>query len=143
VCWQRSIALLTSRDAPRQARAFAVTALDELLGGRADVTDDTALIVSELVANAVDASASGVMVSLDVHHSHIRVAVEDDGDGVPTLLNAAATDDHGRGLAIVAGLSIGWGVQPLQRGKQVWADVSVAAPFSLSDFECSYPATKR
>ena len=143
MCWQRSIALSSSRDAPRQARAFTVGALDDLLGSRAAVTDDTALIVSELVANAVDADANGVMVSLDVHHSHIRVAVEDDGEGVPTLLQATATDDHGRGLAIVAGLSEGWGVQPLQRGKQVWADVSVAAPFSLADFECSYPATAR
>jgi anti-sigma regulatory factor (Ser/Thr protein kinase) len=143
VCWQRSLALPTSRDAPRQARAFAVTALDELLGNHADITDDTALIVSELVANAVDADASSVMVSLDVHHSHVRVAVEDDGAGTPTLRNAAATDDHGRGLAIVAGLSEGWGVQPLQRGKQVWADVSVALPFSTADFECSYPSTRR
>ncbi len=139
MCWQRAATIATARDAPRAARGFVAEALAGVVGPRSEFGDDAELVVSELVANSVNAEATTVMISIDLHHSHLRLAVEDDADGVPELLHAAASDDHGRGLAIVEALTRGWGVSPTANGKQVWADVAIPAPYTAEQFRCTSP----
>ena len=141
MCWQRGITFPAAAGAPRAARTFVTDEMDALIGERAEITDDAQLVVSELVANAVNAGAGAAMVTLDLHHSHLRLAVEDNARGVPELIDAAATADHGRGLQIVAALSTGWGVSPDGAGKEVWADIDVSPPFTPDLFPCSTPHT--
>jgi anti-sigma regulatory factor (Ser/Thr protein kinase) len=81
------------------------------------------LVISELVTNALRAHSAAVRVSLRIDPDHIRVRVEHDAPGRPTLLRPAATDEHGRGLAIVAMLATEWGVRALSSGKEVWAEL--------------------
>lgn len=142
MCWKRAMTIAAARDAPRTARAFVTDELDGLIGDRVEITDDAELIISELVANAVNAGADAVMVSLELHHSHLRLSVEDNANGIPALRHAELTDDHGRGLEIVAGLSTGWGMSERPPGKEVWADLAVPEPFSDDDFVCSMPLTR-
>ena len=142
MCWQRAATIPAAPDASRRARAFVTDAIDTVIGDRLEFTGDAELVVSELVANAVQAGAPAVMVSLDLHRSHLRLAVEDDADGVPALMHAATTDDHGRGLEIVAGLTTAWGVSPAGSGKEVWADLAISESLNPGLFPCSVPATE-
>jgi two-component sensor histidine kinase len=88
--------------------------------------ESAAVVVSELVTNAVQARCSQVTVELNVHRSLLRVAVDDDAAGWPQVGTAEARDVHGRGLAIVAHVAHGWGAEQLPVGKQVWAELPVA-----------------
>jgi anti-sigma regulatory factor (Ser/Thr protein kinase) len=121
------------------ARQFTGAALADLIRRTDEVIDDTELVVSELVTNAVAAGSSGITLTLELHHSHVRIAVEDDAPGTPVAQVAADTDDHGRGLMIVSRLAAGWGISPVSGGKAVWADLPVPTPFTARDFDCPYP----
>ena len=138
MCWQRAATVVATLLAPQSARSFVAASLNEVIGLPADIADDAELVVSELVANAVNASATSVMITFDLHHSHLRLAVEDDADDVPALKHAAVTDDHGRGLAIVDVLTRGWGVSETAGGKEVWADIPIPTPYTSAQFPCSY-----
>lgn len=101
------------------------------LGG---FSDDTQKIASELVTNAINASApvlaSGRMMV-------IRLCLLTDGDvltvecwdqapGIPVPRQVDALAETGRGLAIIDALTGGcWGCQPAngQDGKCVWAEI--------------------
>lgn len=137
MCWERTTTLVSDHDAPRNARRFVDSTLTELLGdGAAQVLDDVILVTSELVANAVDAQSSQVRVRLDVHHAFTTIAVEDDGPGAPTLINAAEADERGRGLLIVSRLATDWGVESEEDRKQVWARLPTDPPFAHELFTC-------
>ncbi|HSJ20905.1 MAG TPA: ATP-binding protein [Nocardioidaceae bacterium] len=114
--------------------------------GHDDLVDDAALCVSELAGNAALHGGSTYIevCVLDLERA-VRVYVEDDGpvapatiaprttlpgttaeadaetDALELLLDAPAT---GRGLAIVSVLSSDWGVEELEQGKRVWAELS-------------------
>jgi anti-sigma regulatory factor (Ser/Thr protein kinase) len=116
------------------------------------LVEDAKLCVSELAGNA---ALHGNSTYIEVHlvdlERAVRVAVEDDGpapatvvaprptlpgldaafdaelDELDALLNAPAT---GRGLAIVSVLASDWGVEELEQGKRVWADLAAADPSS-------------
>jgi anti-sigma regulatory factor (Ser/Thr protein kinase) len=144
VCWQRVQTYDGDELTPRRARQFAVSALTEVLGPEEsgadgdDAIQDVALVVSELVTNSIRAHASAVMLSVDIHHSHVRIAVEDDAPGTPQMVPVHSSRPNGRGLSIVSQLSTGWGVQPVPAGKQVWAEVAVRKG-ALIALRCDYP----
>ena len=102
--------------------------------GLSEFTDVAELVTSELVANAVAASAwppGGTGASL------IRVCLITDGDvltiecwdqaaGVPVSREADGFAESGRGLVIIDTLTSGvWGCQPAigRPGKCVWAEI--------------------
>ena len=73
------------------------------------------LVVSELVSNAVIHGTGAIAVTLATEPEGVRVSVRDDGAGFrrseePTMPPPDAPG--GRGLALVAGLSARWGVDP-------------------------------
>ncbi|HEU4514221.1 MAG TPA: ATP-binding protein [Nocardioidaceae bacterium] len=132
------------------ARRFVVDGLRAW--GRDDIVDDAALCVSELAGNAaLHGGCSYIEVGVLALDRAVRVFVEDDGSapaevvvprtdipGLGTfaddlgpggdldeleLLDQPAT---GRGLAIVSVLASDWGVEELENGKRVWADLGVA-----------------
>ena len=101
-----------------RARRAVVQVLRD--AGREDLCDTAALLVSEVVTNAVLHGDGTVEVRADVRDVVLRVEVEDDGPGVPALRDAGPDAEGGRGLALVEALSRDWGVQQVAGGKYVW-----------------------
>jgi anti-sigma regulatory factor (Ser/Thr protein kinase) len=107
-------------------------ALDlDLQGVGEDSIDDTALVLSELLGNAirhcesVDRDELGVIWT--VHPNDVVVSVEDSSELFPVARQAPPDAPHGRGLAIIERLSAAWGVERTQRGKRVWAKIALPA----------------
>jgi len=107
-----------------------------------DIADVAETIVSELVANAVNASADEhgqplyrdgqillLRVQLRTDSRDLLAEVWDQAPGAPVLKTASPTAESGRGLAMVSELSDTWGWYPTERqpGKCVWAKISIAS----------------
>ena len=83
---------------------------------------DAALVVTELVANAVDHARTPSTLTLELTDDALRVAVRDARPG--TALRALPVDPtaaRGRGLQMIEALAEEWGVTPDDDGKTVWA----------------------
>jgi anti-sigma regulatory factor (Ser/Thr protein kinase) len=124
----------------RVARHCAKIAL--LAAGHQDVTD-VQLVVSELVANAVQHSISGLaggLITLDVRSigdQLARVDVMDDGGlTAPRIRRSRTLDCSGRGLHLVAETALRWGVgDNALGGRVIWAEVltTESAPATVPD----------
>lgn len=92
-------------------------------------SDDAALLVTELVTNAVSHVGSEVEVRVVLRAGAVRVEVTDFSPH-GTLSPSAATDDAegGRGLAIVETLASRWGVCTATGGKTVWFELDGPLP---------------
>lgn len=134
----------TAQAVPR-GRAVVRRGLSHL--GAESVTDDVALVATELVANAVehgvraeripgarDATgldpqrSAAVRISLTTSGSHVVLAVTDPNPAIPVRRPRDPFAGGGRGLQLVESLSLCWGwtlldEQDGQRapGKSVWA----------------------
>ncbi|MBA2806002.1 ATP-binding protein [Streptomyces sp. KM273126] len=108
--------------------------------GHPELAADTALLVSELSANAV---LHGCVrdrlfrVELTLTDRAVRIAVTDPkGESLPSPRVAAEDDMFGRGLLIVREIADRWGVTELTVGKSVWCELNVVhqtpAPYMLS-----------
>ena len=85
------------------------------------------LLVSELVANAVQHVPGRCAVELTCHADVLRIAVSDSGPGMPDLRVMSPSSERGRGLHIVSAFSTAWGVDQLQDGRKlVWAELDPA-----------------
>lgn len=96
----------------------------------ADRTDDIAIVLSELLTNALrhgtDRPASPVRVALVQPAQHVLVVVADPGRQVPVLRDPDYLAESGRGLHVIDALSDRWGsTVPTDAGKVVWALFSV------------------
>jgi anti-sigma regulatory factor (Ser/Thr protein kinase) len=86
--------------------------------------DDAALVLSELVGNAVRHATGDVMqVRLRRTGRVLRISVRDGSPVSPRPRTAAVDDESGRGMQIVEALSHRWGWEPVPGGKVVWAEV--------------------
>lgn len=89
-----------------------------------DRLDDAALVLSELVGNAVrHARGETLQVRLRREQDVLRIAVLDDSRDGPVPRVASFEDESGRGMLIIEALSRRWGWEPRATGKIVWADV--------------------
>jgi serine/threonine-protein kinase RsbW len=129
--WRKEQELHADVDAPRRARKFVDQALAPRLAAaaRAAVVDDVALVVSELVTNAVQAGSGAVTVAIGVQQGEVKVEVTDSVPGWPTRQPGGQDACHGRGLAILQAVTSDWGVDRVPCGKSVWALMNVPAPF--------------
>ena len=119
-----ALRLPASPEAPQRARAFVQQRWTHL---PSEVVDDAALIVSELVSNAVNATAEGLLVLLELHRGYARVEVVDGSSELPRIGRPGPTESHGRGLLLVAALASEWGVDARPPGKAVWARLAIPA----------------
>ena len=112
--------------APRAARDLVSRALvDWRLSQQ---IPDTCLVISELVTNAIIHAGTDIDVTVAEHRRSVRVAVRDHSHVLPVERHGRS-DEHGRGLGIVAELASAWGVLPhSDGGKVVWAVFDAAAP---------------
>ncbi|MFF6868518.1 SpoIIE family protein phosphatase [Streptomyces sp. NPDC012450] len=84
------------------------------------------LILSELITNAVRYGADPVRVRL-LHDRALICEVSDGSSTSPHLRHAAATDEGGRGLYLVAQYAERWGTRYGRRGKTIWAELRAGA----------------
>ena len=128
MCWQQQHSLSPAPSAAGVARSTLVAELGDRLG-HTDAADtvqfDVSVVVSELVANAVQAGCTSLVMSVQAHRSSVRLAVSDDAPGLPRMASASVDDLHGRGLTLVAALAVAWGVDLDAHGKAVWAELAV------------------
>jgi len=111
-----------SGDAPAAARHFAVDAVRRL--GAADLADDTALVVTELAANAMVHAGTGFTVDLAAGPDVLRISVRDASPLPPAAAAAGLPAVPLHGLGAVAALARRWGVEPLgHSGKSVWVEL--------------------
>jgi anti-sigma regulatory factor (Ser/Thr protein kinase) len=126
---ERSTRLDVSLRAPSDARRFVTT----LLSGRVQAEDveSAALVVSELVTNAVVHAGTPVELQVELDGRLLRLRVAD-GDGRPPVPRRAVSDSlsTGRGLRLLEVLSTRWGVEPVRdsgsSGKVVWCELAVS-----------------
>ncbi len=90
-----------------------------------ELTDSVTLLANELVTNAVThcrVSYAEVRVTLTHLGPELVLEVADpDRDRLPQLHDSGPDEEHGRGLALVAGLADAWGHRQEPYGKCVWA----------------------
>lgn len=95
------------------------------------IADEVELIVSELVTNAVRASAAlpgrpPLTLDLRTGEKSLTVEVRDRSPLEPVLREAGSGDVRGRGLMIVEAYSARWGWDRLDREhKCVWAEIDL------------------
>jgi anti-sigma regulatory factor (Ser/Thr protein kinase) len=110
--------------APSDARLCLMAALRATSGIDEEGVQDAALIVSELVTNALRAGSNAVCIDLEKGEAYVRISVIDDAPGLPRRQDAAEDVETGRGLAIVSALATAWGVTERPDAKEVWADIA-------------------
>ncbi len=98
------------------------------VAGLDDLLDDAALLVSELVTNAVIHAGSEVRVRGEVVGGVLRVEVTDASRHHPALRNYSETAGTGRGMALLVALADHWGVIPTTEGKTVWFELGRGTP---------------
>ncbi|MEV5427903.1 ATP-binding protein [Streptomyces sp. NPDC052701] len=124
-----------SREGFARARSFTRDTLRVWsLGHR---SDDAALVVAELTANAAThaarriAGAPDIRLGLRLDPAHLLLTVSDPDDDPPVRACSADSplEEHGRGLCIVDALAETWGWSPTPpAGKTVWARLSTCPP---------------
>lgn len=100
-------------------------------GVPADLLDDAALVVSELVGNALRHGAplpgGGLDAAWEMAPDSVHVEVTDGGEGHDDERSwtraGSADDESGRGLAIIGMLSRRWGAGRTSVGRCVWVDL--------------------
>jgi anti-sigma regulatory factor (Ser/Thr protein kinase) len=122
--------LAISADLPgRPESASAARSLvRQVLGEDHPSAGAAALVVSELVGNAVTHTRSGqpggtitVAVETTEQPPQVCIRVRDaGGPGAPALVTATESSEHGRGLRIVAALAADWGSQASGTGRATW-----------------------
>jgi anti-sigma regulatory factor (Ser/Thr protein kinase) len=118
-----AMSLARSTASVSEARRFVATTLADW---RCPVlVDDTQLIVSELVTNAVVHGGSACDLTLRLSSDVLRIEVTDHGSGTPAPQPLDLTRVGGRGLLIVSVLATAWGVDPVADGKLVWAELPI------------------
>ncbi|HEY5833035.1 SpoIIE family protein phosphatase [Streptomyces sp.] len=103
----------------RDVRAAAVRQLAEW--GLDDCSFTTELLLSELVTNAVRHAHGPIQVRL-LRDRALICEVTDGSSTSPHLRHAAATDEGGRGLFLVAQLAQRWGTRYTHEGKVIWTE---------------------
>ncbi|MER5638023.1 SpoIIE family protein phosphatase [Kitasatospora sp. NPDC002227] len=89
--------------------------------GLEELAFSTELILSELVTNAIRYGSEPIRVRLLLDRGLI-CEVSDSSGTSPHLRYAAATDEGGRGLFLVAQCSEHWGTRYTETGKVIWAE---------------------
>jgi hypothetical protein len=94
--------------------------------GLADLADRAAVIVTELVANAVLHARTDLVLSIATLGRYLYIGVYDACGSPARLIGPGSDGRPGRGLLIVEALATGWGNVPTAGGKVVWAALAIA-----------------
>ncbi|MDQ1286924.1 MAG: hypothetical protein QG622_489 [Actinomycetota bacterium] len=90
-----------------------------------DQRDTAALLLTELVSNAVRHSDQSFRAQVELMDRRLRVEVEDTSERMPVLRQPEAAATEGRGLRLVDTLATSWGAQLEEQGKVVWFEMDL------------------
>lgn len=93
----------------------------------APLTEETELLASEVVTNALIHGDSDVSMDLRRYPNRVRVEVRDSDPHLALPVSISLAEDEaedGRGLLIVSAIASAWGNSPSGRGKTVWFELS-------------------
>jgi anti-sigma regulatory factor (Ser/Thr protein kinase) len=98
-----------------------------------------ALLVTELVSNAVLHARTDIVLIVDVAPGRVVLRVRDGSDATPVPRGYGPDAATGRGIALVEQLASAWGVDRCSEGKEVWCqiDFPVAADTNISSNEAT------
>ena len=92
--------------------------------GFADPDESAALIVSELVTNALRHATGPIILFLGRRVDRMVMSVED-GSPYPAEVDVRGPlAESGRGMLLVESLAASWGESELPTGKRVWAELA-------------------
>jgi anti-sigma regulatory factor (Ser/Thr protein kinase) len=131
---QARTALPAEAQSVRAARRFVTSTLAGR-GFSADLVDTAALLVSELVSNAVLHARSRVDVLVDGDADRVRVVVHDLSRRSVVRRRHQVDSATGRGLVLLERLSADWGVQMRSDGKDVWFELRAGQPDAEPDLD--------
>lgn len=89
------------------------------------LADDAMQVASELMANAVEHTGT-TLISTRIRRTgsrQVRLEVTDRSNKEPQVKNLTGDEERGRGMAMVAMLSLEWGWERIFGGKNVWAEI--------------------
>ncbi|MFF8639370.1 ATP-binding protein [Streptomyces sp. NPDC015345] len=123
-----SFALAPQPNSVAQARRLLRAQLGVWAVRDEDACDAAALVLSELVTNAVVHTTSRwIVCEFCADSGKLRISVRDEGcgPGVPRPVHRGADEEHGRGLLLVDAVSSAWGVHEAGpgNGRTVWAEL--------------------
>ncbi len=123
-------------DSAMRARAWIVGAC--MTQGFGGIADDAALLISELVTNAVMHAQTGCTILIEFGDESMRAHVIDLDERDVLIRVPGEVAEGGRGLNIVAALATEWGVTTHRTGKSVWftldaADGVAPTPAAIQD----------
>jgi two-component sensor histidine kinase len=110
---------------PSSASRARSLAREVVAGLPADVVDTVALLVTELVTNAVLHARTRLHLEVEVRPAAVVLRVQDGSTRVPVVRHYAPDDVTGRGLALVEALASSWGVDATRQGKAVWCEILI------------------
>ena len=90
-----------------------------------DTLETVALLVTELVTNAILHARTPLLLTLESRPDHVRISVADRSNDQPAVRSYESDAVTGRGLALVEQLATTWGVDTTPSGKVVWCEVPV------------------
>lgn len=110
-----------------KGRAFTRQALRDWGWGETETSEDTLLLVSELLTNASLHAHGCHELVLTADETALRIEVHDGTTALPVRHPAPRPGiPGGRGLYIVERLSDRWGTHAYESGKAVWAEVEAS-----------------
>ncbi|WP_242432905.1 ATP-binding protein [Streptomyces sp. Root264] len=93
------------------------------------------LCVTEMLSNVIAHVGAGTPTTLSVslNGGHVRIEIQDpDTRALPTLLQAGAESESGRGMALIDALAVRWGVEPRADRKVTWCELAAEPGLSPS-----------
>jgi len=91
--------------------------------GRSVAEHPAALIVSELVTNALEHGRGPIVLHLCDQTDRVRIGVSDGSPTVAYLQPRRRDGRAGHGMYIVERLSLNWGSEISETGKTTWAEI--------------------
>ncbi|MEU8384665.1 ATP-binding protein [Streptosporangium sp. NPDC048865] len=92
-----------------------------------DEQDEIALLVSELVTNALCHAWGPIWLAVSYEEGTLRCEVDDANPVLPRVRDADRGDERGRGLQLLDLFSDRWGSERTPTGKVSWFELSVPA----------------
>jgi anti-sigma regulatory factor (Ser/Thr protein kinase) len=90
------------------------------------LSDDAALLTSELVTNAVRHASGPIHVDAYVRRTRVLLEVADDTPDVgPAPRAAGMTEENGRGMELIDKLAARWGWRTVGARKVVWLELAI------------------
>lgn len=106
------------------------------LWGFPGVIEAAQLCVTEMLSNVITHVGPGTPTTLSVsmNGGHVRIEIQDpDTRALPTLLQAGAESEGGRGMALIDAMAVRWGVEPRADRKVTWCELAAEPGLSTHD----------